>query len=128
MKKDKQLSDYIRDFNALLLSVEKEYNDCYKTVGDCEKATMDLLHQIELGEAKDRNKMATRLHRERVKRREAKDIMTILSPLKEWMDRNVGAISALRNVIGTTKVKERSSTRYYYPRIITDLPISTDNP
>lgn len=126
--KDKQLSEHIRDFNKLLLTIEREYNAYYKEVGDCEKSTQDLLHQIELGEFKDRSKAATRLHQVRIQRRKAKDKMAIVQPLKDWMDKNQSAINALRLVIGATKNKENTSSRYYYPRIIDDLSIGSNKP
>lgn len=126
--KDKRLSEHIRDFNRLILTIEREYNTCYTEVGDCDKATQDLLHQIELGEFKDRSKAATRLHQVRVQRREAKDKLVIMQPLKDWMDNNKSAINALRLVISATKSKENTSSRYYYPRIIDDLPIGSNKP
>lgn len=125
---DRQLSEYIRDFNNFLLTVEKEYASCQQTIDNCEKATQDLLHQIELGEARDRNKAATKLRQVRIERREAKDKLAILQPMKEWMDKNPTAITSLRNTLGSVRNKERLSKRYYYPRIIADLPISADNP
>lgn len=126
--KEKQLSELVRDFNKLILTIEREYNACYTEVGDCDKATQDLLHQIELGEFKDRSKAATKLHQVRVQRRDAKDKMIIMQPFKDWIDKNQPAINALRLAISTTKNKENASSRYYYPRIIDDLPIGNNKP
>lgn len=121
---DKKTSEYIRDFNSFVRSILKEYNSYFTIVGNCDKETQDYLHQIELGEYKDRGKTATSLHNCRIKRREAKDCLEILQPIKDWIDRNQGAVNALNTTLGAVRNKERNSPRYYYPRIVDDLPIA----
>lgn len=122
-KKEKKVSEYLHEFNVFIQNIQTEYR-CYETqVSDCEKAELDCLHQIELGDRRDRNKATTALHKCLVKRREAKDKLAILQPIKEWLDKN-SIVVQLPRVLGEVRRKETTSPRYYYPRIIEDLPIS----
>lgn len=117
-------SEYIHNFNVFVKSILSEYNYYFELVNKCDKATNDYLHQIELGERKDRNKTATALARCRRQRREAKDKLAILQPIKDWIDKSQAALGALNTTLGNVRAKEKVSPRYYYPRIIEDLPIA----
>jgi hypothetical protein len=119
----KQTSEYIKDFNDFIRTINKDYTYYSKVVNDCDKETQDYLHQLELGEYKERGKTATKLTNCRKRRREAKDMLAVITPVKDWIDKSQGALKILPQLIGAVRIKERDSKRYYYPRIVEDLPI-----
>lgn len=124
---NKQTSEYISDFLSFCDFATKGFNAATEAVGQADKATCDYLHQIELGEYKDRAKTTTALAKNLRIRRENKDVVETLSPIVEWINKNQGAINTLKNVLGVVRKKERSTERYYYPRVVMDLEISKKN-
>lgn len=131
MKKenDKISSEYVSEFLAFLRLVEKEYNISYNTVGDTDKASQDLLHQIEFGEYKERGKFATQLAKVRRERRLHKDFLEIHKPLYEYIQTRefIKVRRDLEEILGKMRKEENKvmTQRVYRPRILTNLTIKT---
>ena len=79
-KKDGLFSEKIADFLNFQRKAESDYSNAVEMVAILDKATQDILHQIELGSAKDRDKAATQLAHVRRERRKYKDIADNYEP------------------------------------------------
>lgn len=124
MKTSEHLSSFLNFSRELL----KNY---YKHVDELdifEKETQDILHQIELGSYKSRNKFATRLATVRRKRRVVKDYVEINKELVSFLESNefIKVHRKLENLLGTCRNEERriENKRNYNAKVIKDLPIS----
>lgn len=87
----------------------------------CDRATQDLLHQLELGSYKDRQKAATKLAKVRQARRLCKDYMEVYAPLYEFLQKaeSKNFIKFLQEVLGETRKRERRlSNRAYTPKAV----------
>lgn len=71
---DKLPSEQISEFLDFLKECQTEYEECVQEVWKHDKKQQDQLHDLEFASNYDeRNKIATRIHKERVERREYKD-------------------------------------------------------
>ena len=97
-------------------------------VNICEKQTTDLLHQLELGSAKERNKFATQLARVRRARRKSKDFLEVNNELAEYMQTQefIVVYRRLEQLLGSVRKHERyiENKRAYNPRVCTNLTIN----
>ena len=92
-----------------------------------ESETQDLLHQIELGDKKDRNKAATALKNVRCKRRGAKDYLRQYQPVVKYISDNPDILKKLDRLVGELRKAEKPiEGRRYYPRML-DIPIGRDS-
>lgn len=98
-------------------------------VKECDKETQDLLHQIELGPCKDRQKFCTQLAHVRRKRRIAKDYILIHEEFVAQFNTPDGkkVLRNLEQILGTMRKTEREivTQRAYRPRVRQDLTINT---
>lgn len=91
----------------------------YDEVRQQELLTNDLLHQLELGPTKERNKIATKIATCRKDRRYYKDRIEEMEPLNEWAQANKKAVNELKQVVGKMrKIEEKQETRTYVPRVL----------
>ena len=102
-------------------------NRIYKDiVYETEKKQNDIMHQIELGNYKDRGKWETELSHVLQERRIAKDMVDMTQPLCDWMNENKKQFNDLKQRLGKIrKAKEYRDKRAYFPRVYKDLTIKT---
>lgn len=99
-------------------SVER-HNEMLITKGWCESKTQDLLHELELvpHSFNERGRIAKELSEVRQKRREAKNLIEMLSPLVDWYEHQQSSVNALKRVLGEMrKAADRQANRLYYKR------------
>lgn len=113
-----ELLEYIPES---LKKYEKMYIEAYNNVGVEDRRSQDLLHAIEFEPSgKARNKLATKLKECRVTRRYNKDLVEILEPVYQYMqrDQNRKAINLLEQTLGSVrKVIKKHQNRVYVPRV-----------
>lgn len=120
----KTISTDITNFLNFCRQGNSTYDSYSKDLEKCDKATQDLLHQLELGSYKDRQRTATKLSRVRQARRVYKDYMEIYGPLYDFLHKseNEKFIKLLQEVLGEVRKQERRiNNRTYKPRVIKDL-------
>lgn len=83
MNKIQNVSCFYKTYLDTISDFQKAYQYAFNKVNETDKATQDLLHQLELGSVKERNKTATLLSKVRKERRYYKDIVTVLQPLMD---------------------------------------------
>lgn len=86
-----------------------------------DKLTQDLLHKLELGGYKDRNKVATKLVKCRKERRRFKDIEEEASAIIAWTNSKEGekVLRELRHMLGDLRqVEKYHENRTYRPRVL----------
>lgn len=126
MAKDKN-EKIISDFAALIKQAYADYKRYEKEVGDMDKATQDVLHQLELGEKITVSKWSKELVAVRKKRRMAKDKVEELAPLYQYFVDNQKSINVLPNMIGEIRaIKKNQSKRVYRPRVIATIDIGKE--
>lgn len=121
---DKEIANVIKAFLDSVKDFSKAYKNAFEEVGKCDKATQDLLHQLELGEYNERGKTTTQLVQVRKNRRLNKDLTLILEPLVNLLKEETSRqfIRKLEQVLGDTrKIENNLITRQYYPRVIRQL-------
>lgn len=120
-------SDHISNFLAFTRDLQTEYSINYTDVGTCDDATQDILHQIELGSYKDRNKYTTQLAKIRKRRRKSKDFVDINKTFVEYIksDEFKKVYKVLEKLLGDVRKQENyvESHRQYNARICDNLSI-----
>lgn len=115
----------IQDFISLFKNSYEDYKKYEKEVGEMDKATQDVLHQLELGEKVTISKWSKSLVEVRKKRRFAKDKVEELKPFYDYFVENQKNINKLNNIIGEVRsIKKSQSKRVYRPRVITTIEIN----
>ena len=122
-------SQYLDTFLKFSRQVKSDYDYYYNSVGDLDEATQDVMHQLELGDYKDRGKFATKLSHIRKERRQHKDYVDVLSPLYKFFkdDPNWRACEKkLIEVLGQVRKQENyvEGQRAYRPRSLNNLTIN----
>ncbi len=121
------VSEMLKQFLDFEKNCETIYELYSENVPKCDKATQDLLHQLEFGSYKERQKTATMIANIRKERRESKDGVAILQPLMELVKTNEGKkfIRQLQLVLRETRrVEKNMLNRIYTPRILTSIEIA----
>ena len=120
MEKDRKYSEIIGDFLGLMQESAKRYHALEKQIKREDQLTQDLLHMIELegGDYRQRNRMATELRTCRRDRRYYKDLIEELAPIYHYYDANRKTIDRLSKVLGEVKKEEEyHADRAYHPRV-----------
>ena len=119
--KEMNASDVFRSFLDWLTDMDELQKRSWDTVVNEDEKIQDFLHEFEFeGNNKKRTPIGTRLHKSRVKRREAKDRVKLYKPItdfvKEATTRNL--IKLMRKTMGELKAAEEFvySERVYKPR------------
>ena len=124
----KKVSSQLSDFLSLTRTLDQQYNLAKSAVLDSDKITQDLLHQIELGSAKDRNKYATVLSRVRKQRRVSKDIIDVTENLVTYLRSKevITVIRHLEQLLGDVRKQESyvENHRKYNPKAYKNLSIN----
>lgn len=120
-KKEPKPSDVIKDFLDYLVNCQKKYQAACTEMFAEDKKVQDFLHSIEFeNNCKERNKITTRWHISRNRRRAAKDISLELERVaKFYTDKaNKPFIDKLRSMVKDQKKEEEwlESERVYKQR------------
>lgn len=120
-KNEPKPSDVIKDFLDYLVTCQKEYQTACTEMFAEDKKVQDFLHAIEFeNDCKERNKITTRWHISRNRRRAAKDRSLELDRVaKFYSDKaNKPFIDKLRSMVKDQMEEEKwlESERVYYPR------------
>ena len=117
-------STTISDFLEFLRDCSDQYNVEYESVGEKDKETQDLLHELELQDLKYHQQahLAADLKQVREDRRNAKDAVTVLEPIRQYYNSHSADIKALERLLGEVRKAEKSLTnRIYIPRVRKDV-------
>ena len=120
-KTEPKPSDVIKDFLDYLVTCQKEYQAACTEMFAEDKKVQDFLHAIEFeNNCKERNKITTRWHISRNRRRAAKDRSLELERVaKFYTDKNNKPFfDKLRSMVKDQKEEEKwlKGERVYYPR------------
>lgn len=121
MDDGRKISEIISDFVKFLNDAQFSYTYMSEKLGEQDKITQDILHQLELDSLKynERAKIATRLAAARKQRRIFKDSVEELEPIADFLEDNKKLINNLGALVGTVRKQEKyHSNRQYYPRIV----------
>lgn len=117
----------LETFLNLCRKVKSDYVIAGNEVEICNKATNDLLHQIELGPYKDRARFSTQLARVRKHRRVYKDYVDVYAPLHTFVTSDEGKVTIrrLEQLLGEIRKTERkiNNPRVYHPKVLDNLTI-----
>ena len=114
-------SEIIKEFLDMVAESSHQLEWASEERSKQEKLTQDLLHKLELGGYKDRNRVATQLAHCRQERRYYKDIEEECEIVAEWAASTAGALSInlLRKSLGDMrKVEKYHAKRSYKPRVL----------
>lgn len=85
----------------------------------CDNKTQDILHELELVEhgRREMANIAREMTEIRRRRRVAKNVIELVTPIVEWKNQQSGALIKLANAIGKMKqAKEHQNSRSYEVR------------
>lgn len=124
----KKTSEYISDFLNFSRTVRSDFKRSYDEVNEAEKATQDILHQVEIGNAAERSKYTTQLSKIRKVRRQHKDFVDVHRDLNEFFTSDPTWISCqkkLNELLGRVRKQETyvENQRAYRPRALKNLTI-----
>ena len=110
-QKEQLPSEVIADFLNHITTWRDEYKDAFECVGKEDKRLQDLLHDLEFSaNAKEKNRVATRLKDSRKIRREYKDKVQVLESIVQFFEdeQNVKVLNKLTQLLG----KQRKNEEY----------------
>ena len=123
--KNTKPSERIEDFLNWIEASVAEYEEAYAIAGEEDKKVQDFLHAMEFADIKqERNRVATKLHQSRKRRRAAKDKVLELEKIyafyKDQSNRPI--LKKLKGIIQNQKKTEEylESERTYKPRVSDD--------
>lgn len=122
-EKNTALSEEISGFLRLMEDCQKDYEWAMEEETRLEKLTQDYLHLIELSDLSyhDRARLASKLKECRRERRNAKDMVTILEPVTEFLSTERGKLltGQLQQVLGKVRKAEKHlEQRTYTPKVM----------
>lgn len=111
----------IEEFLNAVDLIMAEYKYAYDGVGEEEKVSLDLLHELEFAKDKqERNKVATKLQHCRKRRREYKDLLKRDGQLAHFFEdpQKRKFLNELRKLLGSQRKEEDylNGERHYKPR------------
>lgn len=103
-------SKSIENFLDFLRRIQEENSIALQEQKDHDQATQDLLHRLELGDDSyhDIARLGIALKDVRQKRREAKDIESVLNPIVSWCYTNDKTIKSLEKLLGDVRKEEKN--------------------
>ena len=104
---------------AVISECETAIHNAQDELEFCNRKTQDLLHELEIETLSyhERAKLAMDLMDIRKRRRAAKDIIELDTPLLEWANNQVAPINALKRCLGEMrKVENKQANRVYFRR------------
>lgn len=116
---DAMTSEQIDRFLTWLRDCEQRFHMAEADEQESNSATQDILHSLELEdhEYRDFAKLGKELRQVRRKRREAKDTLSVLAPVLDWVEANRAVIKSLERLLGDVrKVEKYTKNRIYTAR------------
>jgi glycyl-tRNA synthetase alpha subunit len=116
-------SETISAFLEFLKSCNERYAIEFENVHQKDLESCDLLHKLELQTLTYHQEahLAADLKKVRSERRESKDAVTVLEPIKAYYESNTTAIKTLERLLGDVRKAEKSlENRVYIPRVRKD--------
>lgn len=114
-------SDTISEFLDFLRESADQYSAEYDNVHEKDLESQDLLHKLELQSLTYHQEahLAADLKKVRAARRNSKDAVTVLEPIKEYCETNASTIKSLERLLGEVRKAEKSlENRFYVPRVL----------
>lgn len=133
MKKCKYDKNYMEnfkplmDFVTLLENAEKMYKQLYDRVGELDKETSDMLHDLEFDKfyRTEGHRKARHMQAIRQERRAAKNTIELLAPLRDFARNNRNLRSSVKRVLNEIeKAANAQETRVYIPRVLDTITIN----
>ena len=113
-------STVIQGFIDFLQKCKSDYETEVQEVWKHDKRQQDQLHDLEFADNYDeRNRIATRIHRERVERRELKDKVARLEKVSKFVSKNKQFIEGLKSLVNEQRKTEDflDGERHYNRRV-----------
>ena len=124
------MTDYdriLRDFTKAINQARAEHRFYKEKVEELDKATQDILHQLELGDNKERSKWTTKLVQVRKERRYAKDMTIALLPIANYAENSMPEVKKVERLLGDyRKEKTKLKDRKYSARVVKNLSICVE--
>jgi hypothetical protein len=115
-------SEIISDFVNLIKTSEQKYAFNFDEVHRCELLGSDLDHKLELQDLSYHEfaRVAKQVRANQQERREYKDEVEELEPIKNWLTNNKVALNTIEKLLGEVrKSEEKHESRGYMPRVMT---------
>ena len=115
-------AQHLEDFLNAVDQCAKDYQYSSGIVSEEDKRLLDLVHEMEFAaDSKERNRVATRMQKSRVLRRQNKDIVKQNELLVKFFEEpeNRKVLNKLRQLLGRQRKEEEylASDRTYKPRV-----------
>ena len=113
-------SNGIEVFLTFLRETEQKYHMAEADQQEANDATQDLLHFLELEDHdhEEYARLSEELKAVRQQRRKAKDTMSEMAPILDWIDDNRQVIKSLERLLGDVrKAEKKTAGRIYTPRV-----------
>jgi hypothetical protein len=120
----------VQNFLELLTTIDKTYDALYDEVGKADREQQDLLHDIEFSTfcGRDGFKKAKDIQALRIRRREVKNTMEIIGPLREYLRNHQKTKIDLHRIVQQMQlIKRDQGERIYIPRVRNDLKIANQH-
>ena len=120
MEKQEKSSKNLEYFLNYIREMIVNYNYHNGAVNVEDKRSQDLLHELELGPSKNKDRVATKLRKSRKERRIHKDFVEINTPIYNYFVCSEGkvVIHKLEEILGDMRKQEKQKqNRIYVPRI-----------
>ena len=120
MDKNTESSQQLKEFLDFLQQLIGDYQYHLEAMKVEDKRSQDLLHEIELGPSKNKDRVATKLRKSRKARRVHKDYVEIHQALYDFItsQRGKDCKHDLEAILGTLRREERRKiNRIYIPKV-----------
>ena len=109
------ISEKLSSFRDIAINILQEFDYAIEQLSLADREQEKLLHDIENASSDDAEKLGRKLRNCRIKRREYKDTISLLSPFRELLKKNDKLINDLNTIIGRMREQEKiiSKDRIY---------------
>lgn len=109
-------SEYISGFLDFMRESMMEYEIARTRQADADNENQDLLHRLELHDDSyhDMARISKELKRVRQERRNAKDTISELEPVRKWSEENAKALKSLEQLLGAVRKAEKATQNRFY--------------
>lgn len=126
MEKQEKSSKNLEHFLNYVREMIVNYNYHNGALNVEDKRSQDLLHELELGPSKNKDRVATKLRKSRKERRVHKDFIEINTSIYDFFVSSEGkaVMHRLEEILGCIRKQEKyTQNRIYIPRIKDDTDI-----
>ncbi len=124
MEKQEKSSKNLEYFLNYIRETIVNYNYHNGALNVEDKRSQDLLHELELGPSKNKDRVATKLRKSRKERRIHKDFIEINTPIYDFFVSSEGkaVMHRLEEILGDMRKQEKhKQNRFYVPRVKDDV-------